>query len=185
MYKSQLFCCILSLIVFTTSAQTKTAQQKLDSLLLVDKSYHQEDSVKYIILRNIMIQYSRLKNSLQTEEYTNKALAFAAKMNKPAWQAAIYYRRALGYHGENNYLKAEENYYQSIAKYTIANELDWVAANYQNLGALYTGIPDYIKALDVHQKAIAIYNKLGDEEAASNCYTNIGILYNNLGQQSG
>lgn len=184
MLKAFFIYCILFLLSLGLMAQTKTPQQKLDSLLLVNKNYHKEDSTKFIILRNIMLQYMRMKNPPMIEQSANAAMAFAAKANKPNWQGVIYYRIGLNYHGLNNYLKAEENYYKSIEKYNLVKDLDWVAGIYSNLGALYTEIPDYTKALDVNQKAIAIYQKLKDDEGASNCYTNIGILYNEIGQQS-
>ncbi len=175
---------LVLLTVPTLNVAAQTAQLKLDSLLAVDKSYRKEDSTKFVIKKNIFIQYGRLKNDQKLEEAATKALTLAKQLNKPALEGGIYYRLGLYYHGSNRYLKAESNYFKSIEKYTLINDLDWVAGNYQNLGALYTIIPDYAKALEANQKAISIYQKLDDESSFADIYTNIGVLYQYLGQYS-
>lgn len=184
MNKVCLFCCLAFLWGFALRSSAQKSTAKLDSLLLINQKYHKEDSSKFVLLKNILIQYSRLGNTVKAEETSKEALLIAKKLNRPSLGAAIYYRLGLYYHGIDKYLKAEENYFKSIEQYTLANNLDWVAGNYQSLSALYTEIPDYAKALDVNQKAISIYQKLGDEFSMANCYTNIGILYQSLGQQN-
>lgn len=173
---------LLSGVTFKTFSQT--AQIKLDSLLAIDRTYLREDSTKFVLLKNILIQYSRLQNDQKVEEIGTKAIRLANKLHQPALEGDLYYRLGLYYHGSNRYLKAEQNYFKSIEKYTLANDLSWVAGNYQSLGALYTNIPDYSKALEANQKVISIFKIIGDESDFANIYTNIAILYQNLGQQS-
>ncbi|MBB2145292.1 hypothetical protein GM921_07345 [Pedobacter sp. LMG 31464] len=183
--KTCLFVCCLLLISITVSAQVKSPQQKLDSLYEVNKNHPKEDSVKFVILKNILIQQQRIKkNDKGVEDAALKAISFADKLHKPAWAGSIYYRWALMFHGRSDILKAENLYAKCREKYRQANDLDWVAAVYQNLGALYTLVPDYVKTLEANQKAVAIYQQLGDDENLSGLYLNIGETYQSLGQYS-
>ncbi|MFA6277133.1 MAG: tetratricopeptide repeat protein [Pedobacter sp.] len=178
-----LFFCSLLLISTTTSAQVKSPQLKLDSLLKVNENHVKQDSVKLVILKEVYYQYMRMKNFEKAEEFVDKSIFLARKLNLRRFEAQAYYKLGMFYHGFTNFQKAEENYKNAIEAYTIIDDLDWVAGTYLNLGALYVGVPYYVRALDANQKAIAIYLKNGNEIDLASCYANISDIYMDLGQQ--
>ncbi|MFD0940915.1 ATP-binding protein [Pedobacter boryungensis] len=174
--------CLL-LISIATFAQVKSPQLKLDSLLKVNANHVKQDSAKLVILKEVYYQSMRVKNFEKSEEFVNKSVLLARKLNLRRFEAQAYYKLGMFYHGFTNFYKAEENYKKAIAAYTAINDLDWVAGTYLNLGALYTGVPYYVKALDAHQKAIDIFLKNGNEVDLASCYANISGIYMDLGQQ--
>lgn len=177
------FFATLLFLVYSFKSQAQTPQNKLDSLLAINSNYTKQDSVKLKNMKEVFRQYMRMKNIVKAEEYVNKTIVLARKLNLKKFEADAYYRRGLYYHGSTNYEKAEENYLKSIAVYTGINDLDWVAGIYLNMGALYISIPDYAKALEVNQKAISIFQKNGNEVDLASCYANISEIYQELGQQ--
>lgn len=179
-----LLCAFLFLIPGITKAQVKTPQQKLDSILNEDRAHPAADSIKLVIYKSLYRQYIRLKTPEKVEEYINKSIVLARKINLRSFEGDAYYRRALGFHGVANYRKAEENYLLAIEAYKMANDADAVAGTYLNMGALYQGIPDYAKALAASQKAIVIYQKNGNETDLGSVYANISEIYKDLGQHA-
>ncbi len=165
-------------------AQVKTPQQKLDSILTVDRSHPKEDSMKLVIYKAIYRQYMRMKNEDKIEEYIGKTISLSRKINLRNFEGDAYHRRGMSYHGSANYQKADEYYHKAIAVYTATNNLDMVAGMHQNLGALYEGIPDYAKALSASFEAMAIYQKIGNEVDLASVYTNIAGIYIGLDQQA-
>jgi len=184
-YRCPFFLCFfLFLIAGRANAQVKTPQQKLDSIFAVDKAHPAADSMKLVIYKAIYRQYIRMRNKEKQDEYIDKSIALAKKLNLRSFEGDAYYRRALGFHGVANYRKAEENYLLAIEAYKMANDADAVAGTYLNMGALYQGIPDYAQALAVSQKAITIYQQNGNDSDLASVYTNIAGIYKDLGQNS-
>jgi len=184
MGKAFLFFSLLFFIVSLFQTQAQSPQKRLDSLLEVNAKYTQEDSVKVKTLKEIYRQYMRMKNTIKVEEYVNRSIALATRLNLKKFVAEAYYRRGVFYHGTTNYEKAEENYLKSIPIYHALNDLDWVAGIYLNLGALYISIPDYAKGLEANQKAILAFQKNGNEIDLASCYANISSIYKDLNQQN-
>jgi signal transduction histidine kinase len=166
------------------SAQLKTPQQKLDSILVVDQAHPAADSMKLVIYKSLYRQYIRLKNKEKVDEYIQKSIVLARKLNLSGYEGDALFRKALGFHGVANYKKAEENYFLAINAFTAAKDDDMVAGMYLNLGALYQGIPDYAKSLAMSQKAIEIYQKNGNEVDLGSVYVNVAGIYHDLGQHA-
>jgi len=182
--KIYLLSCCLLFISLATFGQVKSPQLKLDSLLKVNANHVKQDSAKLVILKETYYQYMRMKNFEKSEEFVDKSVLLARKLNLRRFEAQAYYKLGMFYHGFTNFHKAEENYKKAIEAYTIIDDLDWVAGTYLNLGALYIGVPYYVKALEANQKAIAIYLKNGNEVDLASCYANISDIYMDLGQQA-
>ncbi|TCD08332.1 hypothetical protein EZ449_13095 [Pedobacter frigidisoli] len=178
------------LILFTTISispcfsQYVSSQKKLDSVLVLNRNYLKQDSVKIKILEQVYRQYLGQRKIDLAEEYIGKTIQLAHEKNLKKFSAFAYYRKALVYHGRGNYIKAEENYLQAVIDFSAVGNLDMIAGTYLNMGALYSSIPDYVKSLEVNQKAILIYERLDNEVDMASCYTNVSTIYQNLGNQS-
>lgn len=165
-------------------SQRLSPQMRLDSLLAVNQKIQRNDSTKVKILLELSRQYINMNNTDKVEEFTDKVIDLAHKIDQKKFSATAYYRRAAFYHGNSNHQKAEENYLMAINEYAAVNNLDRVGGTYIDLGKLYASIPDYAKALEANQKALAIYEKTNNERDRARCYTNISDIYQDLGQQS-
>ncbi|WP_316802917.1 tetratricopeptide repeat protein [Pedobacter nototheniae] len=159
-------------------------QKRLDSLLLVNKNYLKQDSVKVLKLEGVYRQYLRLKNIEKAEQFADETIDLAQKLSLYNLAAMAYYRKALFYHGSSNYRKALENYEIALTKFSLANNQDMVAGTYLNMGAMYISIPDYAKSLEMNQKAIAIYLKMNNDADLASCYANISEIYKDIKQHS-
>lgn len=180
-----IICCgLVCLSAQLLNAQVKSPQQKLDSLLQINQKHVTKDSVKLVIYKEVYRQYMRLKNSEKAEEFVNKSIALAKKINLKRFEADAYFRFALYNHGFNNYQIAEKNYQKAIECFIVLKDTDFIAGTYLNLSALYMAVPDYTKALEVSQKAIAIYQKNGNDSDLASCYVNVAGIYQDLNQQS-
>jgi signal transduction histidine kinase len=175
-----ILCCFLTTL--STKAQEKSPQQRLDSLMTADKIHPREDSIKLGIYRELYRQFSRMQYKDKRDEYVEKSIVLAKRINQKWYEGEAYYRRAMVYHGIASYQNAEENYFKAIDAYIAANDLDMVAGMYLNLGALYVDIPNYSKALEANQKAVPIFLKNGNESDLASCYVNISDVYKSLGQ---
>lgn len=182
--------CIFLSFIFTfllhqeTHAQKNNQSQKVDSLLALNQSYRQPDSVKVMLFEQIYKGYLKLKDADKFEEYVDKTVALAQKLKLRNISGFALYRRAKFYHGKTIFIKSEKYYHLAITEFELAKNLDMVAGTYLNLGALYTAIPDYAKCLEVNQKAIAIYEQMGNESDLASCYTNLSAVYQALGNHS-
>ncbi|MFC3562955.1 tetratricopeptide repeat protein [Pedobacter jamesrossensis] len=181
-FKRFIACFAFFIIAVNSIAQTKTSQQKLDSLLIVNQKYIKQDSVKASLYIDILRLYGRLNNQDKVEEYALKSLQLANKLGSKNLAGLAHNRAGLFYHGVNNYQKAEENYKKALKEYLSINNQERAAGIYMSLGAMYIAIPDYGKALEMNQKAVAIYQKTNSEDNLSSCYLNISEIYQDLGQ---
>jgi signal transduction histidine kinase len=180
--------CVFSFIFIMfglkVNAQVSSPQKKLDSILVVNQKYLKADTNKLNLLTKIYRLYMNLRNFDKSEEYVDKTVQMAHKLNQLSYSGRAYNKLALLYHGFTNFQKAEENYQKSIQEYYLINDQDNVAGIYLNMGALYSSIPDYAKALEMNQKAITIFQKTNNEDDLANCFANISGIYQDLGQQN-
>lgn len=182
MSKICLFFGILFFLAYPFKSQAQTPQNKLDSLLAVNINHPKEDSIKLVIYNGLYREYNRMKNVLKTQEYYDKSIVLAQKLNLKWYEAEVYSRKALGYHGVANYQKAAAFYEKAIPLFTLAKDMNKVAGMYLNLGALYQGIPDYAKSLEMSQKAMVIFQENGNINDLGSVYFNIAAIYQELGQ---
>jgi signal transduction histidine kinase len=158
-----------------------TAQQnKLDSLLAVNKSYIKQDSQKVIYLTNIFRQYTNLNDFGNVEIYADLALDLAKKLPQTFSLIKVYEKLGLCYHGKAKYVQAAEAYNNGIAVAKRRNDKYTMAGFYLNLSALYGSIPDYNKSLEALQTSVALFTEIGDMDNLSSCYMNMGDTYNSL-----
>ncbi|RYG21523.1 MAG: tetratricopeptide repeat protein [Chitinophagaceae bacterium] len=184
MVKCCLVVCVLLFFINPLKTQAQTGQKRLDSLLAVNESHVKEDSTKLVIYNLLYRQYIRLKNKPKVDEFLDKSIFLAQKLNLKWYEAEAYNRKGRGFHGAANYQKAAEFYEKAIAAFTVARDMGMVAGMYLNLGALYQAIPDYAKSLEMSQKAMLIFQENGDNNNLGSVYFNIAAIYQELGQFS-
>ncbi len=184
MFKLSVSTIFFFIFVSSSYAQISAPQQTLDSLLIVNKNHIKDDSLKTVILRQLYLQYFKLKNTEKAEEYVEKTIAIAQRNNIKLIIPRSYFSLGLYYHGITKYLKAEQNYSKALTGFEELGDLDWKASVHLNLGALYLSIPDYAKALAANQNAIQIYQMLKNNIDLASCYVNVSGIYASLRQES-
>ncbi|WP_199118366.1 tetratricopeptide repeat-containing sensor histidine kinase [Pedobacter sp. ASV28] len=179
---------LLSLMFFLCAyanfvwSQGSHPQKKIDSLLELNNKYKLEDSLKLTRYYQLYRNYMKLTNTPEVDQYVDKTIQLAKKLNKPSFIAEAYYRMGFYHHIHSRYFLAEEYYGKSLDKYTELNDKEWLGGIYQNLSAMYVNIPDYSKALDANFKAVDIFSKIKDVESVAGCYVNISSIYSGLEQ---
>ncbi|MEO7530646.1 MAG: ATP-binding protein, partial [Sediminibacterium sp.] len=173
-----LFSIILLGFVTTNHAQ----QRRLDSILALNNSYHQEDSLKAVYLREVFRAYYSIRSYAKVDVYIDSAILVASHLTNKAILAFTYWRAGSVFHNRNK-LRAITYYNQSIEIAKANNLKKTEASAYLNLGALYKDVRDYPKSLDAHQNALQLYVELKDEGGINNCYMNMSNIYDDMGQR--
>ncbi len=175
--------CLLFFVFFIAFIQAANPQQKrLDSLLVLNNSYHKEDSLKAIYLKDIFRAYASQKNYPEYKLYADSAVKIAAALPRKNVLAYIYQRIAAINHVSDR-LEAITNYRKSIEAAKISGATKTEAGSYLNLGALYMSIRDYPSSLDAHERALTLYVFLGEQVDVTSCYMNIATIYNGMQQR--
>lgn len=157
-------------------------QRKLDSLLALSNSYHKEDSLKAVYLKDIFRAYAAQKNYPKYKLYADSAVKIAAALPRKDVLAYIYQRIAAVNHVSDR-LEAITNYRKSIEAARISGATKIEANSYLNLGALYMSIRDYPSSLDAHERALNLYVFLGEQVDMTSCFLNIASIYNGMQQR--
>jgi len=172
---------LLIVIVFGLINAVNAQQRRLDSILTLNNSYHQEDSLKAVYLREVFRAYSSVRNYTKIDLYIDSAILIASRLPGKRTLALTYYRAGGVFHNINK-LRAITYYNKSI-EIARANNLPKSEASTQlNLGALYMDIMDYPKSLDAHEHALQLFVQLNDEGGMSSCYMNMSSIYVSMGQ---
>lgn len=154
-------------------------QKRLDSLLVINNSYHKQDSLKVIYLKDVFRAYASLRNYPKCKVYADSAMMIATTLPNKSILAYIYQRIGVVYHITDR-LQAITNYRKSIEIAKIAGSIKIEAGSYLNLGALYLSIPDYSSSLDAHERALVLFLSVGNKEEMTSCYMNIANIYNGM-----
>ena len=162
--------------------QASHPQKKIDSLLILNLNYKTEDSLKLTRYNQLYRNYMRLANTVEANNYVDKTILLAKKLNKPTFIADAYFRTGFYNHTHSRYFLAEEYYRKALEKYEELNDKEWLGGIYQNLSAMYANIPDYSKALDANFKAVSVFTEIKEEQSVAACYVNIASIYSGLDQ---
>ncbi|RZK24277.1 MAG: hypothetical protein EOO43_07625, partial [Flavobacterium sp.] len=177
-----LLACLLLAYSNFVWAQASSPQKKIDSLLILNITYKAEDSLKLTRYNQLYRNYMRLANTQEANNYIEKTILLAKKLNKPAFIADAYFRLGFYNHVHSRYFLAEEHYRKALEKYEELNDKEWLGGIYQNLSAMYANIPDYSKALDANFKAVNVFTEIKEVQSVASCYVNIASIYSGLNQ---
>ncbi|RZL40188.1 MAG: tetratricopeptide repeat protein, partial [Pedobacter sp.] len=168
----------------TLKAQNSTRQQKLDSLLRLDKVYLNEDTQKLDLYIKVLNETYNYTNDIALfQSYSDRSIRLAQKLKNGRSLAESYYYTGFNYQSRGVFDKAEDYYNLSLKKAKESNHLKSSAGTYLNLSALYNNLSNYSKALDANLAATQIFHKLGDQNSTAACYVNIASIYASLNQQ--
>jgi signal transduction histidine kinase len=171
---------IVFLLVFEHAA---TAQQRrLDSILVLNNSYHRDDSLKAVYLREVFRAFYSVRNAMKVDLYIDSAIEMASRLPNRAILANTYWRAGGAFHNTNRLRSI--TYYNKAIEVAKANNLARSeAVTYVSLGALYMDIRDYPKSLDAHEHALQYFSRINDEGSMSNCFMNMSYIYVNMGER--
>lgn len=171
---------VLVLLFFCSSLNAQ--QRRLDSLHAVNNSYHKEDSLKVVYLKDLFRAYAQIKNQPMFRVYADSAIEVASKLPNKATLAMVYYRLGSVFFTADK-LQAITYYRKGIEAAHTAGAVKAEANCYLNLGALYEGVHDYPASLEAHEKALALYASINDKDDMTSCYMNLANIYNGMQQR--
>lgn len=157
-------------------------QRRLDSILALNNSYHHEDSLKAIYLREVFRAYNSVRNYAKIGPYIDSAIFVASHLTNKAILAQIYWRAGGTYHNRDK-LQAIIYYNKALETAKTFNVPKTESATYLNLGALYMDVRDFPKSLDAHEHALQLFIQLKDEGGMASCYMNMGQILESMGQR--
>ncbi len=166
-------------ILAICSIRLQAQQRQLDSLLGLEKSYRNADTVRAKLLGDI----ARLYYSIDPErglEFADQAIALASQTGDKKNLAGAYSARGTNKMAFNDYFAALDNYQKALAINTGIGNRQGIANNLNNIGWVYYSIFDFPKALDNYQKTLTINEQLGNKTGMVNSLGNIGNIYSDL-----
>lgn len=164
-------------VLFSAFCLTATGQQRrLDSILALNNSYHKEDSLKAVYLREVFRAYNSVRNYTKLQVYIDSAILVASRLPNKAALAFIYYRAGGAYHNTDRFKAI--GYYNKSIEVSNANNLPRTEAGaYLNLGALYMDMREFPKSLEAHENAIRYFSQVRDPDGVNSSYMNMSIIY--------
>lgn len=175
------FCWVCILCFFHTAM---AQQERLDSLLQVEKVYQRQDSGRVLLLIELMRECRKLKRTRERFAYANEATALGEKIHVLSPLPPVYNNLGLYYEGRSEFEKSIFNYERAIAICEQRNDLAHAADYTLNYGTVYHTLGDYPRALTLYQKAANYYITTGQEEDAANCFINMGGVYSEFPDQN-
>ena len=135
-----------------------------------------------ILLKNIGMTYSKVKDFKTAEKYLREALYIAEKFNidLQITNSCISLGNALK--GQNDFLGALFYYNKSLEIALKINEPKIIANCYNNIGNIIRRQNNQNEALVYYQKALDVNIKSGSKANEAMNYSNIAVTYTELGQ---
>lgn len=171
----------LALFFMTVFAATALQGQQapLDSLLRLEKTYTQDDSIRAKLLYDIARRYNAADPATGMK-FAEKGVQVSAKLSDKKFLA-----NALSVLGSNSLLQADypkalDNYQKALEINEKTGNIQGQGNNFNNIGLVYYSIFDYPRALEYYQKTLRINERTGNKTNLANCLGNIGNIYNEL-----
>lgn len=174
--------CLFIVILWGSINTVEGQQRRLDSILALNNSYHHEDSLKAIYLREVFRAYNSVRNYAKIGPYIDSAILVASHLTNKAILAHIYWRAGGTFHNRDK-LQAITYYNKALETAKTFNVPKTESATYLNLGALYMDVRDFPKSLDAHEHALQLFIQLKDEGGMASCYMNMGQILESMGQR--
>ncbi|MBK8555391.1 MAG: tetratricopeptide repeat protein [Lewinellaceae bacterium] len=160
-------------------AVAQAQQRNLDSLVLLEKTYLTEDTIRVSFLTNLARGFYR-SNPAKGLEYADKAITLGEKLADKKFLAGAYSAKGTNKFVQADYAVALENYQKALAINTRIGSTQGIANNYNNIGLIYYSVFDYPKALDYYQKTLTLNEQTGNDASLINVLGNIGNIHNEL-----
>jgi len=169
--------CIVCLIVI--SVGPINAQQQLDSLVRLEKTYLAEDTVRAKLLTDIARGFYSV-DPAKGLGYADKAIALAEKLSDKKFLAGAYSAKGTNKMALSDYATALDYYQKALSINERIGSKQGIANNYNNIGVVYNSIFEYPRALEYYQKTLTINEQIGNKNGITNALGNIGNIYNEL-----
>jgi len=171
--------CGLLFLVLLASWKVQAQQRQLDSLLNLEKTYLQEDTIRAKLLNDLARRYYAIDPNIGIK-FAEKGVQLGAKLSDKKWLSSALSAMGGSYLTLNDYPSALENYQKALEINERIGNLQGIGNNYNNIGLVYYSIFDYPKALEYHQKTLNINERTGNKTGMGNSLGNIGNIYNDL-----
>lgn len=169
----------LLLLLLLCSFKGQAQQRQLDSLLQLEKSYVQEDSVRVKLLTDIARRYYAIDPSVGVK-FATKAIQIGEKLPEKKFLANAYSAMGGNKLSLADYPVALENYQNALEINERLGNLQGIGNNYNNIGLVYYSTFNFPRALEYYQKTLKINEQTGNKTGMGNSLGNIGNIYNEL-----
>ncbi|MBX2925867.1 MAG: tetratricopeptide repeat protein [Chitinophagaceae bacterium] len=171
--------CLLSLIFALSQINARSQQKELDSLLQALQSHTPEDSMKVVILNEIVYAYHNIDPG-KGLEFADKAIALAAKLNIPLLIASAHSHKGISYASRGQDSLARLMYLKASEIHSSIGNMTGVAVANNNLGLLAFNRSDYRSAADHHTRSMESFIAAKDTFRTANLMINLGVDYQYL-----
>jgi len=175
MKKDWVVLCLIIGCCFSSLAQNRSANQRIDSLNQVIKTA-KHDTIKINALITLSSEYL----------YSNTDTAYLLAEQTMKLAKAIHYKKGMAgslnnignvYWNQGNYPKAREYYFKALKINEVLDNKKGIAINLGNIGNVYTIQGDFPKVLEYYFKALKINEELDNKRGIALNLGNIGNVY--------
>ncbi len=171
--------CGILFLVLLASWKGQAQQRQLDSLLQLEKTYLQEDTIRAKLLNDLARRYYSIDPNIGIK-FAEKGVQLGTKLSDKKLLSSALSALGGNYLTLADYPSALENYQKALEINERIGNLQGVGNNYNNIGLVYYSIFDYPKALEYYLKTLNINERTGNKTSMGNSLGNIGNIYNEL-----
>lgn len=169
----------LLLLFISLNFNSFSQQKQLDSLLRVLDNHSGQDSMRVLILNEIVYAYHTIDPD-KGLAIADQSIKLAQKIKIPILIAAAYANKGTNYWAKGSDSLAREMYLNALSIHESIGNQTGMGRMYNNVGLLYFNKADYYHAINYHKKALDIFTEKKDSLAIAVTMVNIGVDYQYL-----
>src|ERR1700709_2030651 len=170
---------LLTAILVLLTAFPSFSQNEIDSLLKELNNHHEEDTVRYFLLKKLAYQYS-FTDPNKGVEAADAAIDLAKKLHSNIKLAGAYSNKATNFHKLGKESEALSLYRVAVNIHLGENYKKGAANAYFNMAYVYFDIGNYAMAINYQLKALELYRELNLVSDVADTYNNIANDYMRL-----
>jgi tetratricopeptide (TPR) repeat protein len=155
------------------------SQNEIDSLLKELNGHHEEDTVRYFLLKKLAYQYSFTEPNKGVEA-ADAAIDLAKKLHSNIKLAGAYSNKATNFHKLGKDSEALSLYRIAVNIHLTENYKKGAANAYFNMAYVYFDIGNYVMAIGYELKALELYKELNLVSDEADTYNSIADNYMRL-----
>ncbi len=159
------------------------SQNEIDSVLKELNAHHEEDTVRYFLLKKLAYQYSFTEPNKGVEA-ADAAIELAKKLHSNIKLAGAYSNKATNFHKLGKDSEALSLYRIAVNIHLTENYKKGAANAYFNMAYVYFDIGNYVMAISYELKALELYKQLNLVSDEADTYNSIADNYMRLDDYS-
>ncbi len=172
---------ILTIFLFLQLPVAASAQDDIDTLLIMLAHHPKEDTTRLLIWATLAKEYAKVDLDKGISA-SDTVIRLAKKLRLPGWEANAYNAKGAASYYKGDYKAALQFFEQarSMAEQIGNKRRIWQSVG--NIAGVYVAMCNFMPALDYYQKQVTLAAEINQQDGVSDGYCNIGSIYAEMAQ---